>query len=85
MRCWGGVPCASNILLSFDGDRAGREATSRAAKMLAEWPWGSLYVCGKHHVREVEGKFTCACGRSLEVLWNAPYMVIEAPKKAPNK
>ena len=37
--------------------------------------------CGKHHVREVEGKFTCACGRSLEVLWNAPYMVIEAPKK----
>ena len=34
---------------------------------------------------EVEGKFTCACGRSLEVLWNAPYMVIEAPKKAPNK
>ena len=28
--------------------------------------------CGKHHVREVEGKFTCACGRSLEVLWNAP-------------
>jgi hypothetical protein len=47
---------------------------------------GDLHIdcpCGRHHVREVEGPFSCKCGRLLEVLWNAPYLMIPAPKATP--